>query len=79
MVGNASAAEARLEGGHLDTPVSAPAPPLVGGMPPSSVTYEWRRCLRYSTLVTADGASHLWHLNDPTRVAVDALGTANVG
>jgi len=45
---------------HLGTALNAPAAPLVGGSPPSSVSYEWRRCLPLSTLVQADGASAQW-------------------
>ena len=73
--GSAVAAEGTLGGAHLGTSLSAPPAPSVGGQPPVSVSYEWRRCLRYSTLVTADGAEHLWHLNDPSATAADSLGS----
>ncbi len=73
--GQAPAAEGNLAAAHLGTSLSAPAPPTVGGAPPVSVNYEWQRCLRYSTLLTADGAEHLWRLNDPGATAADSLGT----
>ncbi|HWG09708.1 MAG TPA: heparinase II/III family protein [Solirubrobacteraceae bacterium] len=71
-----NAAAATLAPAHLGIAASAPAPPLVGGEPPSSVRYVWQRCLRYSTLVDADGASDEWRMNDSTATAADALGAA---
>lgn len=65
-----------LAAAHLGVPLNAPAPPSVGGAPPTSVAYEWRRCLPYSSLVVADGATHLWHMSDGT-TATDALGGAS--
>ena len=71
-----SAGAATLAAGHLGVAVGAPAAPLVGGEAPSSVQYAWQRCLRYSTLVRADGASDEWRMDDTTATAADALGTA---
>jgi hypothetical protein len=61
---------------HLGVPLSAPAAPAVEGQPASSVSYEWRRCLSYSSLVRADGATDLWSMDDGTSTAVDSLGSA---
>ncbi len=80
---SAAAGEAIAQGqttlgaGHLGTPLSAPAAPLLAGVPASTVAYTWQRCLPYSTLVTSDGATELWHMDDSATTAVDALGTAN--
>ncbi len=74
MAGSAIAGGGTLGPAHLGVSLSAPAAPLVGGAPASSVSYEWRRCLPYSTLVAADGAEHLWRLDDSGVVAADALG-----
>ncbi len=61
---------------HLGASLGAPEAPLVGGAPPSSVKYEWQRCLRYPPLVAADGASDEWRLDESARTAADALGAA---
>jgi hypothetical protein len=80
---SALASEALAEGpttlatGHLGVPLSAPAPPTVDGLPASTVSYEWRRCEPYSSLVRADGATDYWHMADPTTAAVDTLGAAS--
>jgi hypothetical protein len=66
-----------LADAHLGVPLSAPGAPPVTGLPATSVTYVWQRCLYYSTLVTVDGATHLWHLDDAdsSKAAVDTLST----
>jgi heparinase II/III-like protein/concanavalin A-like lectin/glucanase superfamily protein len=70
------AGAATLAPAHLGVAVSAPAAPLVGGEAPTSVRYAWQRCLRYSTLVRADGAGDEWRLDDTTATAADSLGSA---
>jgi len=74
-----SAAAATLASGHLGVPLSAPEPTLVGGAPPTTVTYEWKRCLPYSTLVRADGASDEWQLGESatTTTSADSIGSAD--
>jgi heparinase II/III-like protein/concanavalin A-like lectin/glucanase superfamily protein/Big-like domain-containing protein len=64
---------------HLGTALSAPEPADVGGAPPSGVTYQWQRCLRYGTLVQVDGASDAWPLDDAAgaSIAADSIGTAD--
>jgi hypothetical protein len=77
LSGTALAAEpASLGTAHLGVRLAAPGAPAVGGAPPTSVTYAWQRCLPYSTLVLADGATNLWHLDEPSTAssAVDAIG-----
>jgi hypothetical protein len=66
-----------LADAHLGVSLSAPGAPTVAGLPATSVTDAWRRCLYYSTLVTADGATHLWHMDDAStsNTAVGALST----
>jgi hypothetical protein len=71
-----NAGAATLVPAHLGASLGAPEAPLVGGAPPTSVKYEWQRCLRYSALVAADGASDEWRLDDGARTAADALGAA---
>jgi hypothetical protein len=65
-----------LVAAHLGVPLSAPAAPTVEGLPASTVSYEWRRCEPYSSLVRADGATDLWSMDDGTSTAVDSLGSA---
>jgi Heparinase II/III-like protein/Concanavalin A-like lectin/glucanases superfamily/Heparinase II/III N-terminus/Bacterial Ig domain len=65
-----------LSAAHLGVPLSAPAAPTVDGLPASTVSYEWRRCEPYTSLVRADGATDLWSMDDGTSTAVDALGSA---
>jgi hypothetical protein len=74
--GTSAQAAVALGAGHLGVPLEAPAPPLVGGAPATTVKYEWQRCEPYSTLVGADGATDYWHLADGTVNATDALGGA---
>jgi hypothetical protein len=70
-------AVATLAPAHLGIAVSAPQAPSVGGAPAVNVSYAWQRCLPYSTLAQADGASDEWKLDDATATAVDSLGTAS--
>ena len=69
---------ATLAPAHLGSPLSAPEPADVGGAAPSSVTYAWQRCLRYTTLVRSDGASDAWPLDESATatVAPDSIGAA---
>jgi hypothetical protein len=77
IAGDAAAqGPAMLGAGHLGAALSAPAPPVVDGSPASTVAYEWQRCLPYSTLVASDGATDLWHMDDASATAADALGAA---
>ena len=55
--------------GHLGVPLIAPDAPTVDGLPASTVTYAWQRCLLYSTLVTADGAADYGRWPTPTTAA----------
>ena len=59
-----------LAAGHLGVPLSAPPPPTVEGQPASTVSYEWQRCLPFSTLVSADGATNYWHVGEGDSAAV---------
>ncbi len=70
----AADAAATLAPAHLGGAVSAPPAPPVEGAPAASVSYAWQRCLPYSTLVRADGASDEWSMNDTTATAADSLG-----
>ncbi len=66
-----------LQPPHLGVALSAPAAPTVGGSPPTSIAYSWRRCNRYTSLVKIDGASHFWQLGaDAGTTAPDFMGTA---
>ncbi|HTY96371.1 MAG TPA: LamG-like jellyroll fold domain-containing protein, partial [Solirubrobacteraceae bacterium] len=70
------AAAASLGRAHLGVAVAAPAPPALGEA--DQATYAWRRCAFYTPLVSADGASHLWRLDDSSTStgAADVLGSA---
>jgi hypothetical protein len=70
---------ATLAQGHLGVALGAPEAVDIGGAPPSSVSYEWQRCLRYGALVQADRASDAWRLGDSASAtsAVDSLGDAD--
>jgi hypothetical protein len=61
---------------HLGVAVSAPAPPALGET--ATATYAWRRCGFYPTLVSVDGASDSWPLDDPSSsaAAADTVGSA---
>src|SRR5579862_2942199 len=82
LIGGLSAAAAAhaavvLQPPHLGVALSAPAAPTVGGSPPTSIAYSWRRCNRYTSLVKIDGASHFWQLGaDAGTTAPDFMGTA---
>jgi Heparinase II/III-like protein/Concanavalin A-like lectin/glucanases superfamily/Heparinase II/III N-terminus/Bacterial Ig domain len=56
-------------------PLSAPASPALGEA--GEVGYAWRRCSFYTTMVSADGAAHLWPLDDASTSAADVLGSAS--
>jgi hypothetical protein len=77
VAGNAIAqGPVTLAAAHLGVPLSAPEAPAVEGLRASTVSYEWRRCEPYSTLVAADGATDYWHMADTTTTAVNVLGGA---
>ncbi len=63
-----------LGGAHLGVPLSAPAPPSLSEA--GEVGYEWRRCSFYTTIVSADGAAHLWPLDDASGSAADVVGSS---
>ncbi len=73
----AAAASLSLGPAHLGVALSAPTAPTLGE--PDEVTYAWRRCAFYTTLVSADGGSHMWRLDDgsSSTVAADVLGSAS--
>ncbi len=61
---------------HLGVALTAPAAPSVGGSPPVSVAYSWRRCNRYTSLVKIDGAADFWQLGgDAGTTAPDFIGS----
>ncbi len=62
-----------LGAGHLGVPLTAPAAPTLSEA--GTVTYAWRRCSFYTTMVRVDGAAHLWPLSDASATAADALGS----
>jgi hypothetical protein len=64
---------ATLGPAHLGVPLAAPAAPVLAEA--ATVTYAWRRCSFYTTMVQADGATHLWPLSDASTTAADALGS----
>jgi hypothetical protein len=71
----AGAEQVSLGQPHLGVPLAAPAPPALPET--GEVAYEWRRCSFYTTLVSADGAAHLWPLDDASSTsAADVLGSA---
>ena len=72
----AAGASASLGPAHLGVAVGAPTAPGLGE--PDEVRYAWRRCAFYTTLVSVDGASHMWRLDDgsASTVADDVLGSA---
>ena len=72
----ADAAAASLGRAHLGVAVSAPTPPALGET--ATATYAWRRCGFYPTLVSFDGASDSWPLDDPSSsaAAADTVGSA---
>ena len=61
---------------HLGVALAAPPAPALGEA--DELRYAWRRCAFYTTLVSADGASHLWRLDDgsTSTAAADVLGSA---
>ena len=72
----AAGAPASLGPAHLGVALAAPAAPALGEA--DELTYAWRRCAFYTTLVSVDGASHLWRLDDgsASTAAADVLGSA---
>ncbi|HXC46286.1 MAG TPA: hypothetical protein VNU24_06740, partial [Solirubrobacteraceae bacterium] len=70
----AAAEPVSLGGAHLGVPLNAPAPPVLTEA--DEVGYEWRRCSFYTTMVSADGAAHLWPLDDATGSAADVVGSS---
>jgi hypothetical protein len=58
--GASAASAAPLAAGHLGVPLSAPAPPAVGGEAATSASYEWQRCLTLASLAQLDGAQADW-------------------
>ena len=63
-----------LGAGHLGVPLTAPAAPVLSEA--SNITYTWQRCSFYTTMVQADGATHLWPLSDASATAADVVGSA---
>ena len=74
-VSRAAAASVSLGPAHLGVALAAPATPALGEA--DEVTYAWRRCAFYTTLVSVDGGSHLWRLDDDpaSTAAADVLGS----
>ncbi len=70
----AAAEPVSLGGAHLGVPLSAPAPPALSEA--GEAGYEWRRCSFYTTIVSADGAAHLWPLDDASGSAADVVGSS---
>ena len=72
----AVAASVSLGPAHLGVALAAPTPPSLGEA--AETTYAWRRCAFYTTLVSVDGASDMWRLDDgsASSAAVDVLGSA---
>ncbi len=70
----AAAEPVSLGGAHLGVPLSAPAPPALSEA--DEVADEWRRCSFYTTMVSADGAAHLWPLGDASGSAADVVGSS---
>ncbi len=63
-----------LGAGHLGVPLMAPAAPVLSEA--SNTTYAWQRCSFYTTMVQADGGTHLWPLSDASATAADVVGSA---
>ena len=77
LLAAAAAQAVTLPPPHLGVALTAPAAPTVGGSPPTSVAYSWRRCNRYTSLVKIDGAADFWQLGaDAGTTAPDFIGTA---
>ena len=72
---SAVAEQGALGAAHLGVPLSAPAPPTLSEA--GEVGYEWRRCSFYTTMVSADGAAHLWPLDDSSGSAADVVGSSS--
>jgi Heparinase II/III-like protein/Concanavalin A-like lectin/glucanases superfamily/Heparinase II/III N-terminus/Bacterial Ig domain len=72
----AAGAPVSLGPSHMGVALAAPTPPTLGEA--DEVTYEWRRCAFYTTLVAVDGATHMWRLDDASAgtAAADVLGSA---
>ncbi len=72
----ADATAVSLGRAHLGVAVAAPPPPTLAET--ATASYAWRRCGFYPTLVSVDGASHSWPLDDPSSsaAAADPVGSA---
>ena len=72
----AAVAPVSLGPAHLGVTLAAPTAPALGEA--DEISYTWRRCAFYTTLVSADDASDLWRLDDgsASTVAADVLGSA---